>query len=106
MLISAHTLFTPSYVGLASTMYIRCTYSIFGREVTKYTVIYGAHIGLWPTLGVRHHVHMGIHTVICWAHACRSGDDFNASRGVCSHQGQGAAGVFLLDTHFNIGSFC
>jgi len=30
-----------------STVYIRCS---FGREITKYTVIYGAHIRFWPTL--------------------------------------------------------
>jgi hypothetical protein len=30
--------------------YIRCIYSIFGRELTKYTVIYGAYIRFWPTL--------------------------------------------------------
>jgi len=29
------------YVGLARTIYIRCIYGIFGREITKYTVIYG-----------------------------------------------------------------
>jgi len=28
------------------TVYIR----IFGRKTTKYTVIYGVHIWLWPTL--------------------------------------------------------
>ena len=30
--------------------YIRCTYGIFGREITMHTVIYGADIRLWPTL--------------------------------------------------------
>ena len=39
-----------SYVGLARTIYIRCTYGIFGREITKYTVIYGAYLRFWPTL--------------------------------------------------------
>jgi len=29
------------------TVYI---YGIFGREITKYTVIYGVHIRFWPTL--------------------------------------------------------
>jgi hypothetical protein len=28
-------------VGQARTIYIRCIYGIFGREITKYTVIYG-----------------------------------------------------------------
>jgi len=37
-------------VGLARTIYIRCTYGIFGREITKYTVIYGVYIRSWPTL--------------------------------------------------------
>jgi hypothetical protein len=30
--------------GLARTIYIRFIYGIFGREITKYTVIYGAYI--------------------------------------------------------------
>ena len=37
-------------VGLARTMYIRCTYGIFSREGTKYTVVYDVHIRFWPTL--------------------------------------------------------
>jgi len=37
-------------LGLARTIYIRCTYGIFGREITKYTVIYGVYIRFWPTL--------------------------------------------------------
>jgi hypothetical protein len=37
---------------LARTIYIRCVYGIFGREITKYTVIYGAYIRFWPTLAV------------------------------------------------------
>ena len=39
-----------SYVGLARTIYIRCIYSVFGREITNYTVIYSAYIRFWPTL--------------------------------------------------------
>jgi hypothetical protein len=31
-------------VGLARTIYIRCVYSILGREFTKYTVIHGVYI--------------------------------------------------------------
>jgi len=33
------------------TVYI-CACGMFGREITKYTVIYGVHIGIrfWPTL--------------------------------------------------------
>jgi len=40
------------FVGLASTIYIRCTYGIFGREITEDTVIYGAYIWFWPTLNI------------------------------------------------------
>jgi len=29
-------------LGLAITIYIRCMYGKFGREITKYTVIYGS----------------------------------------------------------------
>jgi len=38
------------YLGLARTIFIRCIYGIFGREITKYTVIYSVYIGFWPTL--------------------------------------------------------
>jgi len=47
-----HT-FIVTYVGLARTIYIRCICGIFGREITKYTVIYGVYIRLWPTLYIR-----------------------------------------------------
>jgi hypothetical protein len=40
-------------VGLARTIYIRCVYGNFGREITKYTVIYDAYIRFWPTLRIR-----------------------------------------------------
>ena len=33
-------------------MYIRCIYGIFGREIIKYTVIYGVYIRFWPTLAI------------------------------------------------------
>jgi hypothetical protein len=36
--------------GLARTIYIRCTYGDFDREITKYTLIYGVYIRFWPTL--------------------------------------------------------
>ena len=36
-------------VGLARTIYIRCIYGNFGREITKYTVKYGVYIQFWPT---------------------------------------------------------
>jgi len=35
---------------LARTINIMCIYGVFGRETTKYTVIYGAYIRFWPTL--------------------------------------------------------
>ena len=31
-------------------IYIRCIYSIIGREIIKYKVIYGLYIRFWPTL--------------------------------------------------------
>ena len=37
-------------VGLAITICIRCIHGIIGREITKYTVIYGEYIRFWPTL--------------------------------------------------------
>jgi len=39
----------PTFVGLARTKYIRCIHGIFGREITKYTVIYAVYIRFWPT---------------------------------------------------------
>jgi len=38
------------FIGLARTIYIRCVYGVFGREITIYTVIYGVYIRFWPTL--------------------------------------------------------
>ena len=35
---------TQKCVRLARTIYIRCIYGIFGREITNYTVLYGAYI--------------------------------------------------------------
>ena len=35
-------------------IHIWCTYGMFGREITKYTVIYGLQIRFWPTLGTHH----------------------------------------------------
>jgi len=42
--------YNDAWVGLARTIYIRCIYGTFGREITKYTVIYGVYIQFWPTL--------------------------------------------------------
>ena len=38
------------WIGLARTIYIRCTYGMFGREITKYTVIHNVYVRFWPTL--------------------------------------------------------
>ena len=45
--------FIGIYVGLARTIYIRRIYGMFGREITKYTVIYGVYIRFLPTLYIR-----------------------------------------------------
>jgi len=54
-----HTVFTGVQVQAFAWMFcrvgqdqifIRCTYGIFGMEITKGTVIYGAYIRYWPTL--------------------------------------------------------
>jgi len=37
-------------IRLAKTIDIRCVYGTFGREITKYTVIYSVNIRFWPTL--------------------------------------------------------
>ena len=42
------------HLGLARTIYKRCTYSVFGRELTRYTVIHGENIRSWPTLPIAH----------------------------------------------------
>jgi len=39
-------------------IYIRCIYGKFGREITKYTFIYGAYIRFWPTLHVHPQTHL------------------------------------------------
>jgi deoxycytidylate deaminase len=48
-------------------IYIRCTYGIFGREITKYTVIYGVDIRFWPTLLIRDVTAHGpcVHVLVC-----------------------------------------
>jgi hypothetical protein len=37
-------------VGLTRTIYIQCVYGIFGREITKNTVIYGVYMRFWQNL--------------------------------------------------------
>ena len=53
-----NTLYDCICVGLARTIYIQCMYGIFGREITKCTVIYGVCIQFWPTLYI-------------WCYKCR-----------------------------------
>ena len=43
----------PHIHRIGQTIYKRCIYSIYGREITKYTVIYGVYARFWPTL----HIH-------------------------------------------------
>ena len=39
-----------SQLGLARSICIRCISVFLGREITKYTVIYGVYVRSWPTL--------------------------------------------------------
>ena len=41
---------------------IRYIYGILGREIIKYTVIYGVYIRFWPTLHMCKHTHYSIQT--------------------------------------------
>ena len=41
-----------TWLGLARTICIWCTYGIFGREITKFTFIYAEYARFWPTLHV------------------------------------------------------
>ena len=52
-----HT-FIVTYVGLARTIYIRCICGIFGREITKNTVIYGVCKRFWPTLDISYIIYL------------------------------------------------
>ena len=42
-----------TWVGLAKTIYIRCIFGIFSREIAECTVIYGVDIQSWSTLHMR-----------------------------------------------------
>ena len=53
-------------IGLARTVYIRCIYDIFGREITKYTVIYGVHTQFWPTLCIYNVYLAGVGVQCTW----------------------------------------
>ena len=50
-----------AYSGLARTIYIRCIHGVFGRGITKYTVIYGGYTRLWPTLHIPCHTIRGLY---------------------------------------------
>jgi len=41
-------------------IYIRCMYGNFGREIIKYTVMYGAYVRFWPTLSMGKYVQLVI----------------------------------------------
>jgi hypothetical protein len=43
-------IYTHIYNIVYIILYIRWVYGNFGREITKYTVIYGAYIRFWPAL--------------------------------------------------------
>jgi hypothetical protein len=45
-----HTFVQKQMHRVDQTIYIRCLYGIFGREITKYTVIYGVYVRFWPAL--------------------------------------------------------
>jgi len=51
-----HSIFSIffTFSGLARTIYNRCIYGIFGRKITKITVIYDVYIRFWPTLHFFH----------------------------------------------------
>jgi hypothetical protein len=56
-------------IKLARTMYIRCMYSIFCREFTECTVMYGVYIRLWPILMINLNSSMLIN--VCSTSCCR-----------------------------------
>jgi len=51
-----HIAHSVLHVGLTRTINTRM-HGIFGREITKYTTIYGVYIRSWPTLVVCHVVY-------------------------------------------------
>ena len=51
----------PLYIGLARTIYMRCTYGIFGLEITKYTVYIYVYIRFWLTLVIYSTKHLMIY---------------------------------------------
>ena len=58
------------YMVLANPRYIRCTHGIFGRGITRYTVIYGVYIRFWPTLFTAAN---GVRALVCMGNAGNAG---------------------------------
>ena len=50
---------------MARTIYIRCIYGIFGREIAIHTAIYGVYIRFWPTLVIRYMYVEGVYVEVC-----------------------------------------
>jgi hypothetical protein len=46
-------------------IYIRCIYGIIGREITKYTVVYGVNLQFWPTLHIVRYVARHMQDTAC-----------------------------------------
>jgi len=68
-------------------IYIGCIYGIFGREITKYMVIYDVLIRLWPTLMI--HESGG-------KRVCPCGTSVSPhSIGVCALQFKSTCGSFI-----------
>ena len=58
---------TNACVGLARTIYIRCTYGILGLEITKNTVYICGYIRFWPALCMWHCRVRSTHaSILCW----------------------------------------
>ena len=49
--------------------YTRCVYGTFGREITKYMVVYGAYIRFWPTLDANNKAEVQQLSAVSLAHA-------------------------------------
>jgi hypothetical protein len=59
-----------SYTSRETTLGISRIYSVFGREITKYTVIYSVYIRFWPTLRIDE----GTDLSVCWLDVPEVGD--------------------------------
>ena len=52
------------FIFLRLRIYIRCMYSVFGRKITKFTVIYGEYLRIWPTLRIFMQILLPFHFVV------------------------------------------